>query len=213
MVNRMEIDEYMKKMASSDRTPGGGSAAALSSGLGAALALMTANLSDEKDLPADLTKENRETLDGAVRELKELSEQLHQIINQDTYAFQAVLDAMDLPAGDEEEKKKKEQRLEKATKNALETPLDAAEKGLNVLRLQEPIIKWGNQDTLSDIGAGIWLAYAGIMSALITVKINLLHIHDPDYRDKMRNRCKEIEEEAKEYLDRHLEYLKRKLEK
>lgn len=209
---KMGLDRYIEAVASKDRTPGGGSVAAVSTSMGCALASMVANLTFEKEEFQQLTKDQQEVFQQGFEDLHDLIEDLNKLAKEDTYAFDGVLKAMKLPRSTKEEKKTRKEAMEEATKEALETPLKTARLSLKALELQRIFVKWGNTDTMSDIGVGIWTAYGGLEGALITVKINLYNLYDEGYKKKVLKECDEIMKKGTELRDRHLKEVYKKLD-
>ena len=94
----------------------------------------------------------------------------------------------------------------------MKTPLNTAKLALQALELQEVFIKWGNIDTMSDVGVGIWAAYGGLEGAVITVKINLFQLSDEEYKQKIIEECEDIVDQGRKLRDRHLEEVYSKLD-
>jgi len=119
---------------------------------------------------------------------------------------------MKLPNDSDNEKQKRKKAIEEATKEALETPLSIAKMSLKVLELQGVFVQWGNTDTMSDMGVGIWTAYAGLEGAIITVKINLYNLYDEEYKEKIIKECEKIISMGRQLRDEHLKTVYSKLD-
>lgn len=208
----MRLDQYIEQVASKERTPGGGSVAAISSSLGCALASMVANLTFDKEAFQQLKKEQQQTFQQSFEELQVLMDKLNQLAKEDTCVFKEVLKAMELPKGTEQEKKERETAVEEATKEALQTPLKIARLSLEALELQTVFVRWGNTDAMSDIGVGVWTTYGGLEGAVITVKINLYTLIDEAYKTEVMRDCDAIVEKGKKLRDQHLEEVYKKLD-
>ncbi len=208
----MPLNQYIKQVGSEKRTPGGGSVAAICGSLGCALTSMVGNLTFKKEAFQQLNEEQKQVFQHSFEELHRLIKQFNHLAKEDTYAFEGVLKAMKLPKNTEEEKEKRNQDMEKATKDALKTPLNTAKLALQALELQEVFIKWGNIDTMSDVGVGIWAAYGGLEGAVITVKINLFQLSDEEYKQKIIEECEDIVDQGRKLRDRHLEEVYSKLD-
>lgn len=209
---KMALEKYVDEVSSKERTPGGGSVAAISASLGCALASMVANLTFEKEAFEKLTEEHKKTFNEGFKELQEFIKELNCLAKEDTYAFEGVLEAMKLPEETEKEKKNRKQAIEEATKDALKTPLKIAKMSLKALELQDVFVRWGNTDTMSDMGVGIWTAYAGLEGALITVKINLYNLVDEKYKNRILEECEQILLKGRALRDQHLEAVYKKLD-
>ncbi len=206
------LDQYIEQVASKERTPGGGSVAAISSSLGCALASMVANLTFDKEAFQQLKKEQQQTFQQSFEELQVLMDKLNQLAKEDTCVFKEVIKAMGLSKDTEQEKKERETAVEEATKDALQTPLKIARLSLEALELQTVFVRWGNTDAMSDIGVGIWTTYGGLEGAIITVKINLYTLIDEEYKSNVMKECDEIVEKGKKLRDQHLEEVYKKLD-
>ncbi len=209
---KMGLDRYIEAVASKERTPGGGSIAAISGSMGCALASMVGNLTFEKKAYNEMKEDQQEAFQKSFDELQELIKDLNQLAKEDTYAFEGVLKAMKLPKNTEAEKTKRREAMEEATKKALETPLNTAKLALKALELQTVFVKWGNIDTMSDIGVGIWTAYGGLEGAIITVKINVYDLTDQEYKSKVLDECDRIMKKGTELRDQHLKEVYNKLD-
>lgn len=208
----MALNQYVDKVASKERTPGGGSVAAILGSLGCSLASMVANLTFEKDIYQELKKGQKKAFAESFDELQKLIKELNQLAKEDTCVFEEVLKAMSLPKNTDQEKHEQEKAIEEATKYALQTPLKTAKLALKVLELQTIFVKWGNTDTMSDMGVGIWSAYAGLEGALITVKINLYTLSDEEYKKKILEECEKTMIKGRKLRDQHLEAVYKKLD-
>jgi methenyltetrahydrofolate cyclohydrolase len=208
----MGLDQYIKKVASKERTPGGGSVAAISSSLGCALASMVANLTFDKEAFQQLKQEQRQAFQKSFEELHVFMDKLNQLAKEDTCVFKEVLKAMELPKDTEQERQERETAVKEATIKALETPLNTARLSLKALELQTVFVKWGNNDAMSDIGVGIWTTYGGLEGAIITVKINLYTLIDEEYKTKVMSECDEIVEKGRKLRDQLLEEVYKKLD-
>ncbi len=208
----MGLNQYVDKVASKERTPGGGSVAAILGSLGCSLASMVANLTFEKDLYKALGVHQKEAFSQSFEELQQLIKKLNQLAEEDTCVFDEVLKAMSLPKNTKQEKYEQKKAIEKATQLALQTPLNTAKVALEALELQSIFVKWGNPDTMSDMGVGIWSVYAALEGALITVKINLYNLSDEVYKNKVLKECEKIMIRGRKLRDQHLDEVYKKLD-
>jgi formiminotetrahydrofolate cyclodeaminase len=174
----MTLDEFNQVLSSKAPAPGGGSAAALSGMLGAALTMMVVNLTIGKKSWEALEDNIKKQINADFAAIQSLNEELAVLVDEDTKAFTKFMDAMKLPKETEEEKAFRSAQMQKASLFALEVPLRTAEKCLQIMRHQKDIALYGNKNAISDIGVGAELATAGIKSAALNVKINLPSIDD-----------------------------------
>lgn len=178
LLMEMTLEKYSDVLASNEPAPGGGSTAALSGLMAAALTMMVVNLS--------VGKKSYEALDEAIKQkfiedfhnVEGLKKELSQLVDEDTAAFNKFMEAMKLPKDTEEQKKVREEKMQKASIYALEIPLKTAEKCLGILQNQEVIATYGNKNAISDVGVGALMALAGLEGAVLNVKINIPGIMD-----------------------------------
>ncbi len=174
----MTIRDFNDLLASSEPAPGGGSTAALASLLGTALTMMVGNLS--------FGKKSFEALDESIKVnakadfdfIKGLNEELKGLVDEDTKAFNVFMEAIKMPKDTEQDKEIRSKALVKACIYTVEVPLKVAEKSLLILRHLSVIARYGNKNSVSDIGVGALLTFAGLEGAVLNVKINLPGIAD-----------------------------------
>jgi len=159
----------LDRLASTDPTPGGGSAAALAGAMGAALCAMVAAM------PRTRTgaPEERAPLEAALARARRAGTRLRALVDEDSAAFDAVMAAFRLPKGSDEEKAARRQAIAAANARATEVPLETAEQCLDVLAAAVEAAAHGNPNAQSDARTGAAAALAGLMGALENVRINL----------------------------------------
>lgn len=196
------LKEYIAATASGEPTPGGGSVAALVGGLGGALTNMVSNLTVGKKAYEELSDEIKTEIAENSKEVEKLVEELSSIVDEDTKAFDRVMEAFKLPKETDEEKAARTKAIQEGYKIALEVPLRCAEKCLRVLDLQDVFANYGNVNAITDVGVGTLLAYSGLEGALFNVTINLGSIKDEEFKkeisakvDNLLNEGKKLKEE------------------
>jgi formiminotetrahydrofolate cyclodeaminase len=206
-MNETTLTQFLDAVGNGSPTPGGGSAAALTASLAAALVEMVVNLTVGK--PAFGEYEGR---------LKEMGEEAHsyrealaQGIRQDIEAYQSVLEAYLLPKGNEEEKRKRKEQIQKALKKAADPPLFTAATSLKVLKLCEEAVKKGNPSTLSDAGVGTLLAYSGLKGGILNVLVNLLALDDRHLVEKLKKDLQRLETEGEKIKHRIMDIVQAKI--
>jgi len=205
------LTNYISDVSSGAPTPGGGSVSALVGSLGAALTSMVGNLTVGKKAYDALDEDIKKEIDNNMKEIQKLIERLEEIVDEDTKAFDEVMDAFKLPKGTEEEKKARTEAIQAGTKTALEVPLECAEKCFQVLKLQKVFAEYGNANAITDVGVGALLAYAGVEGALFNVKINLASIKDEEYKEKIEKEVGSILTESKNLKEEILKVVYSKL--
>ena len=184
--------EFVEELSTNSPAPGGGSVSALAGALGAALSSMVAALSHEKKELLDLKPE----MDEIGIEAQNLKDRLSFLVDEDTNAFNKVMDANRLSATNDKEQSAKNQAIEIANKYAIEIPLETAKKCLRVIELADTLVEKGNPNSVSDAGVAAEVALAGVSGACMNVLINLTSVEDETYCDDMRNKVEDIMEKA-----------------
>ena len=192
------IRNYIENVASKEPTPGGGSVAALAGSLGSALTAMVGYLTIGRKMYEELDNEAKKEMDNNFEELKKSIEKLNHIVDEDTKAFDKVMEAFKLPKETDEEKKNRSQAIQEGYKVALEVPLRCAEECFKVLELQKIFADYGNVNAITDVGVGALLAATGLEGALLNVKINLNSIKDQEYKNKMEQKIDNLLKEGTE---------------
>jgi formiminotetrahydrofolate cyclodeaminase len=161
--------ELLDRIASSQPTPGGGSAAALAGALGASLVAMVASMPKTRTG----SDEDRRTLDEVLGEVVKTGAQLRRLVDEDAQAYDAVIAARRQPKATDEEKAARQSAIDAALKHAAEVPLQTAHACLAVLRGASAAASHGNPNAHSDAVTAAALAWAGLVGALENVRINL----------------------------------------
>ena len=174
--------DFLNELSTNSPAPGGGSVAALAGSLGAALSSMVASLTHEKK---DMLN-NKPLMDEIGVEAQELKDQLAILVEEDTQAFNKVMEANRLPVSTDEEKSIKKENLENANKYAIQIPLETAQKCLRVIELSELLVINGNPNSVSDAGVAAEVALAGLRGACMNVMINLSAVEDKTYCDSIQ---------------------------
>ncbi len=203
----LNIREFANETASESPAPGGGSVSALAGAIGSALGAMVANLSANKrgwDDKVDYYSEFAE-------KLLEIKEELLQLIDEDTQAFNKIMEAGKLPAKNEEQKRFKKKALEDATKYAVEVPLKTMQMCVQAFPYVEEMAKTGNPNSITDVAVGAWNLWSGVNGALLNVRINLTGIDDKEYLEKIQAQTRELLQKAEEYKNRILQITEEKL--
>ena len=182
--------DFLNELSTNSPAPGGGSVAALAGSLGAALSSMVAALTHEKKHMLD----NKPLMDEIGVEAQELKDRLAILVEEDTQAFNKVIEANRLPVTTDEEKSIKKENLENANKYAIQIPLETAQKCLRVIELSELLVINGNPNSVSDAGVAAEVALAGLRGACMNVMINLSAVEDKIY-------CESIQEQVDSFIN------------
>ena len=179
---------FMDELSSNSPAPGGGSVAALAGSLGAALVSMVAALTHEKK-GFETSKDEMEILGNKAQKIKN---RLSFLVDEDTNAFNAVMEANRLPANSDEEKSVKRNAVLATNKYAIEIPLEAAMLSLSVLEIAGELVKKGNPNSISDVGVAGEVALAAVRGACMNVLINLPGIKDKRFTDREKKQVDEL---------------------
>ena len=186
--------EFIASLASGSPTPGGGSAAAYSGAMAAALVSMVVRLTIGKKG----YEEHDKTLNKILEKSEVLRKDLENAVDQDANAYQQVMAAFKEPKSNPERGK----MIQKATLTAAEVPLDTAKKAQEVLDFALTIAQIGNKNAITDAGAAVNMAYSSIISAAYNVRINLASLGDDKIKQKMLKELTKIENAASTGLDK-----------
>src|SRR5437899_1348979 len=184
---KMNVRQFCNETLSDSPAPGGGSVAALMGALGASLGGMVANLSAGKRGWDD----KLEYFSGWAVKAQQLKDELLSLVDEDTAAFNKVMDSFALPKASAEEKTARSAAIEAATKYAAEVPLKVMETASKSYALLAEMAEKGNPASISDVGVGALATRACIEGAALNVRINLAQLKDEKFRtglqDKVRN--------------------------
>ena len=192
MLTELTITEFLEKTATGSATPGGGSVAALSAALAAGLSEMVANLTIGKKGYAASEVEMRALAEKA----RSLRDKLARDIDRDSEAYAEVLAAFQLPKNTDDDKKQRQQAIQKGLTAAASVPLSVAKDALIVMELAAMAVEKGNRNTVTDGAVAAMTARTAVLSAVYNVKINLGSIEDVDFKNDMMAQVEELEREA-----------------
>ncbi len=189
MLKDLSLEVFVREVASNSPAPGGGSVAALAGAQAAGLLSMYCNLSQDREKLGDVVDSLRKNGEEA----RYLMVKLLEALDEDTVAFNRVMEAFRLPKGSEEEKKKRREAIQEAMINAADVPMQTARGSLRVLSLVNEVAGRGNPMAVTDLGVANLQAISGITGACYNVRINLGSIKD-------REKVEEYEQEVSEIL-------------
>lgn len=180
----MTLESFTRETASESPAPGGGSISAAMGAFGAALATMVANLSAHKPGWDDRWEEFSTWAEKG----KFYLEQLLALIDEDTRAFNRIMDAYGLPKGTDSEKAARSKAIQDATIQAIEVPFRVMNLCYESLEVIRAMALQGNPNSVSDAGVGALAARSAVLGAFLNVKINSSGLKDKalvkDYLDR-----------------------------
>jgi glutamate formiminotransferase/formiminotetrahydrofolate cyclodeaminase len=189
---KMSLREFCNETLSDSPAPGGGSVAALMGALGASLGGMVANLSAGKRGWDDKLEYFS---DWAVK-AQQLKDELLSLVDEDSAAFNKVMDAFGLPRESAEEEAARSAAIEQATKYAAEIPLKVMETASKSYQLLSEMAEKGNPNSISDVGVGLLATRACIEGAALNVKINLGQLKDEKFKSALAENVRQIKADS-----------------
>ncbi len=203
----MSVKDFANETAAESPAPGGGSIAASVGALGASLATMVANLSSHKRGWDDRWEEFSDWAEKG----QNFKDTLLHLVDEDTNAFNKIMDAFGLPKKSDEEKKARKQAIEDASKYAMEIPFKVMEAAYNSIQVIRAMAEFGNPNSVSDAGVGVLCALTAVEGAFLNVKINAQGIADKKFTSDLLQRGSEIAEKAKDCRDAVMETVEQRI--
>ncbi|MBS3808302.1 MAG: glutamate formimidoyltransferase [Bacteroidales bacterium] len=206
-LNDLTVSEFSDETASESPAPGGGSVSAYMGSLGAALATMVANLSSHKRGWDDHWKEFSDWADKGIV----LQAELKQLVDEDTDAFNKIMEAFKLPKTNDQEKRKRRQAIQDATKNAIMVPYRIMERSFEAFEVIEAMVEKGNPNSVTDAGVGALAVRSAIKGAYMNVRINATDMDDQQFVDDIIQKGRQIVQMAEEKEREILEKVENKM--
>jgi len=188
----MSLADFADETASESPAPGGGSISAYVGSLGASLAGMVANLSSHKKGWDSRWLEFSDWAEKA----QQYKNELLNLVDLDTTAFNKIMESFGLPKSTEEEKAARDQAIQDATKYAIEIPFKVMQAALNSMEVIKAMVEIGNPNSVTDAGVAALCARTAVLGAFMNVKINASGYKDKDYVVDIIYRGNEIERQA-----------------
>ncbi|MEW5846050.1 MAG: glutamate formimidoyltransferase [Bacteroidota bacterium] len=188
------LEGFTQETASESPAPGGGSISAAMGAFGAALATMVANLSSHKPGWDDRWEE----FSNWAEKGKFYMEQLIKMVDEDTAAFNRIMDAFGLPKATDEEKATRTKAIQDATLYAIEVPFRVMNLCFESMEVIKAMAEHGNPNSVSDAGVGALAARSAVMGAFLNVKINASGLKDKDKANEFISKGAEIVKKAQQ---------------
>jgi glutamate formiminotransferase/formiminotetrahydrofolate cyclodeaminase len=188
----MACKGFAEETASESPAPGGGSISAYAGALGAALGTMVANLSSHKAGWDD----KWQYFSNYAAQGQALMAKLLWLVDEDTEAFNKIMDVFSMPKTTDEEKAARSKALQQATLYATQIPLQTMQTSLEVFSLVKMMAAEGNPNSVSDAGVGALVARAAVQGAYLNVKINASGLKDRAVADSILAEAAEIADQA-----------------
>lgn len=182
------IKDFAEETASESMAPGGGSIAAYVGALGVSLGTMVANLSAHKPGWDEKWKFYSDWAEkGQI-----YKNELLFLVDEDTHAFNKIINGFRLPKSTTEEKEIRLKAIEEATKYATEIPFKVMETAYKSMEVMLAMAKEGLQNSLSDAGVGALCARTAVIGAYFNVRINTKDIKDTSFSKDILTKAKDI---------------------
>ncbi len=188
----LSVEGFADETASESPAPGGGSVSAYVGALGVSLGTMVANLSSHKRG----WDERWEEFSKVAEKGQAYKEELLYLVDEDTRAFNKIMESFGLPKKTEEDKKARKKAIQDATRYAIEIPFRVMEKAYESMEVMEMMAEKGLESSASDAAVGAICARAAVMGAFLNVKINAGDLEDKAYVEKVFKKGSEIENAA-----------------
>jgi len=177
----LSLARFSNETLSESPAPGGGSVSAYVGALGAALGSLVANLSAHKRGWDDRWEE----FSAWAEKGKLTHDRLLKLVDEDTDAFNAIMDAFSLPKSTDQEKKIRSAAIQAATKHAMEVPFEVMQTAFQSLEVIGKMAEIGNPNSLSDAGVGALCARTAVYGAYLNVRINSGELTDKTFAEDM----------------------------
>lgn len=185
----MTCAAFAEETASESPAPGGGSISAYMGALAAALGTMVANLSSHKAGWDD----RWEFFSCWAEKGMAVVNELLALVDEDTAAFNRIMDVFGMPKGTAEEKAARAAAMEVATLYATEVPLRTMKAAYKAFEVVRAMAVEGNPNSVSDAGVGALAARSAVMGACLNVRINAAGLKDRAAAERLVNEAMEIQ--------------------
>jgi len=178
------LQNYLADLASSQSTPGGGSAAALSGAMGAALACMVARLTLGKAAYSAVQDE----IVALVQQSERLRARFQELMQEDIAAYGRLSTCFKMPRTTAEEQSARTKAVQEQLAEAALVPLEVAECAAELVQCCQRIAEIGNKSVLSDIATGTMLASSAGSGASWMVRTNLRAMKNVELVNQLNER-------------------------
>lgn len=188
----MDLVSFADETASESPAPGGGSISAYVGALGVSLGSMVANLSAHK---RGWDARWEEFSQWAVRGM-DYQRELLRLVDEDTRAFNRIMEAFGLPKNTAEEKQARKDAIQSASQYAMEIPLATARVAYQSMEVMKKMVEIGNPNSITDAGVGALCARTAVLGAALNVRINAQGIEDRAFVDRCLQEAQQLEQDA-----------------
>ncbi|MDC3115870.1 glutamate formimidoyltransferase [Bacteroidota bacterium] len=192
-LSSLSLTDFANETSSESPAPGGGSISAYCGTLAASLTTMVANLSSHKRGWDD----RWEFFSDWAKKGLDVQNELIDLVDKDTDAFNQIIESIRLPKDTEQEIKNRNEAISKATKNAILVPLAIMEKAYDCMKITKEMALYGNPNSISDAGVASLCAIAAIKGGLLNVKINCKDFDDLKFIKSINKKTDSIIKKSK----------------
>ena len=189
----MTAEGFANETASESPAPGGGSVSAYIGALGISLGAMVANLSSHKSG----WDERWEEFSNWAEKGQKLKEELLYLVDEDTRAFNKIMDAFSLPKETENEKILRSGAIQTATRYAIEVPFRTMQKAFESFEVIRAMVETGNPNSVTDAGVGALCVRSAVIGAYLNVKVNGAGFKDKLFLEEIMKQADELVNKAK----------------
>ena len=184
----MTLTDFANETSSESPAPGGGSISAYCGAIGISLGTMVANLSAHKRGWDDRWEEFSNWAEKGI----DYQNTLLDLVDEDTNAFNQIMDAFRLPKDTESNKSKRKKSIQEATKYAILIPFKVMETAYNSMEVMQAMAEIGNPNSVTDAGVGALCARTAVIGAFLNVKINCGDCEDKNFVDDILKRGQQL---------------------
>jgi glutamate formiminotransferase/formiminotetrahydrofolate cyclodeaminase len=203
----LTLTDFADETAGESMAPGGGSISAYVGTLGVSLGTMVANLSAHKPGWDD----RWEAFSVWAEKGQAYKNKLLALVDEDTNAFNKIIEGFRMPKGTDEEKKARAEAIESATIYATEVPLLVMETACDSMEVMMAMAKGGLQNSLSDAGVGALCARTAVYGAYFNVRINAKDIKNRTTAEALLAKAKSIFDKAIATENEMIAYINEKI--
>lgn len=204
----LSIRDFANETAADSPAPGGGSVAAAVGALGVALGTMVANLSASKRGWEDRTAEFSPWAEKG----QHIKDTLLMLVDEDTRAFNGIMDAFALPKDTDEQKSIRKTAIQAASKYATEIPFKTIEVSATAIPLLREMADKGNPNSASDTAVGAACVLTAMQGAWLNVLINAQSLDDKSWATDITTKAREMLRQGDKELEKIMADIEAKLQ-
>ncbi|MDA3932657.1 MAG: cyclodeaminase/cyclohydrolase family protein [Tenericutes bacterium] len=192
----MTVKEFIDALASNSAAPGGGSVSAFAGANGCGLVAMAGELTFGKKKFKGLDEDVKKNFKDQIDFFKENKGKFLNYIDEDTDAFNGLMDAFRMPKEKEEDRSNRSLEIQKATMETIRVPMEVCHLAIESLRKVSDVMTYANKNTISDQGVGVMMLHTAIEGSAMNVLINLSGLKDQTLAKEYRQTVEDIKVEA-----------------